>query len=147
MTPAQLTTFKAAINGDSNLTALLTAGDQGGIAAYYNTPSGAMVWKPVITIQLLNTAIVWSEFIVLTALKQNAYFAMTSTNIDATSANIRAGFSSVFGASTTLNNLTAIAQRQGTRFENLFASGNVVPNGLFGLNVQPQDIADALALG
>lgn len=141
---AQLQTFKAAINSDANITVSLASGDQGAIAAYYNGASTTNVWLPAIPVSVLNTAIVWSAFIALSVQTQNAYFALTQGGtVDATNANVRAGFSSIFGAGTqTLTNLTAIAQRLATRFENLFATTNVTT--VFGYTVTPADVAAAL---
>jgi hypothetical protein len=139
---SQLATFKAAINGDANLAAARAAGDQGAIAAYYNAAGSGSIWRPSINSAELNTAIVWSEFIALPVQTQNAYFALVQGGkIDATNANIRAGFSSIF-AGTTIGNLTALAARVPTRFEALFTTANVC--SCFGQTVTPADVAQAL---
>lgn len=141
MTPAQLTTFKAAILGDAALAAARTAGDQGAIAAYYNAAGTGTVWRPSISVAELNTAIVWSEFIALTQGQRDAYRALISGAIDATNANIRSGFGSIFGG-TSLTNLTALAQRVPTRFEALFTTAQV--SAVFGQVVAVADVAAAL---
>lgn len=142
MTPAQLATFKAAVLAEPALAALRTAGDQGGIAAYYNAQGASSVWRPVITIAELNTAIVWSEFIALTQGQRDAYMALISApSIDATKTNVRNGFASIFAA-TSLANLTALAQRLGTRFELLFTTAQV--SAVFGQVVSPADVAAAM---
>ncbi len=144
LTKTQLATFKAAIAADANVAADLAAGNLGAIAAYYNGASATQVWLPAIPVSVMNTAIVWSAFMALSVQAQNAYFALTANGVvDATSGNVRAGFASIFGAGTTLTNLTAIAQRIATIFENLFAVSNVTP--LFGYQVTPADVALALA--
>jgi hypothetical protein len=144
LTTAQLQTFKAAINSDPNLAAARAAGDQGAIAAYYNAAGTGNIWKPDIDVSTLNTAIVWAEFVALTVAKQNGYFAMTQGgNIDATSSNIRGGFTAVFGGTTSLTNLTALAQRVATRFEALFTTSQVC--SLYGYVVTVADVAAALA--
>lgn len=144
MTPAQLAIFKTAINGDGALATARAAGDHGAIAAYYNAAGSGTIWRPVITVAELNTAIVWSEFAALTVALQQTYLAMTQGgSIDATSANVRGGFTSVFASGTTSRtNLTNLAQRTQTRFEALFTTGQVCE--LFGKVVTPADVAEAL---
>lgn len=141
MTPAQLTALKTAINGDANLAAARTAGDMGTIAAYYNAPGTGMIWRPAISVGELNTAIVWSEFIALTQGQRDAYFAMIQASIDATNANVRSGFASIFSGQS-LTNLTALAQRTPTRFEALFTTAQV--STAFGQIVLVADVAAAL---
>lgn len=141
---AQLATFKAAIVADPNIAAELAALDDAAIAAYYNAPSSPAVslWRPNIPVAELNTAVDWSAFAGLTALKQNTYFAMTQPGfVDATAVNIRNGFGTVFGTSTTLTALTALAQRTATRFEALFTTANVC--ALFGIVVNAEDVRQA----
>jgi hypothetical protein len=142
MTPSQLSTFKTAITGDANVAAALAAGDHGAIAAYYNGAGAGTIWRPSIAVSELNTAIVWSEFVALTQGQRDAYFALTNgATIDATNANIRAGFSAIF-AGTSLTNLTALAKRVPTRFEALFATSQV--SQVFGQTVSVADVAAAL---
>jgi hypothetical protein len=145
LTAAQLAVFKAAILADANLAANRAAQAHGAIADYYaqNAASGT-IWRPIITVQELNTAIVWSEFSALTALLQNAYMALISPGyIDATSANVRGGFTTIFAAGTTSRtNLTNLAQRTPTRFEALFTTAQVC--SLFGYVPSVADVAQAL---
>lgn len=142
MNAAQLATFKVAINGDANLSAARAAGDQGAIAAYYNAAGTGTIWRPSISVGELNTAIVWSEFSAMTVGKQNAYLAMVLASVDATNANIRAGFASIFAGLTSLANLTALAQRVPTRYEALFTTAQVC--SVFGRQVSVADVAEAL---
>ncbi len=96
------------------------------LAEFYNSPTVNNIWKPDLKVSDLPPAIVMSAFIALTAVKQNGYFVLTQGEyVDATSSNVRAGFISIFGAGTTLNNLTALAQRFATNFEFLFTTSNV----------------------
>lgn len=145
MNATQLATLKAAIIADTNLAAFITANDDVSIAAYYNTAASPSVsiWNPNISVQELNTAIVWADFVGLTVQQQQAYLAMIAPGfIDATSTNIRAGFVSVFGApasSATTTNLLAIAERNATRFEALFTTNGVCE--LYGSVVTHDDIA------
>lgn len=145
LTTAQWQAWKAAILADAAINGQLS--DHGAVAAYYNAPhASATVWRPSISIVELNTAIVWSEFEALSAGKRDCYMAMTQAGfVDATSSNVRAGFSSIF-AGTSLSNLAALAKRPATRFENLFgvaASGSIV-TPVFGYVVQNHDVANVL---
>ena|SRR5437870_4654598 len=144
MLASNVAAFKAAILADVNLATQRAAGDHGAIAAYYNAPGTGLIWRPNITTDELNTAIIWSEFAGLTALLQNTYLAMIAgTSVDATKANIRGGFSTVFAGKTSLTNLNNLAQRVPTRFEQLFTTAQVSTEYATGVNVA--DVA--LALG
>lgn len=145
LTLAQLQAFKAVINAEPTLVAARGAGNHGAIAAFYNgNASSGTIWRPAITAKELNTAIVWAEFILLTAVVQNGYFALLQAGvIDATSSNVRAGFSTIFvAAPTSLANLTALAQRVPTVFEALFTTNSVC--SLFGYTVSVADVVSAL---
>ena len=143
LTIAQLETFATAINADSNLTNYIASQNAGYIANYYNGASATEIWNPSISIAQLNDAIVWSEFAGLTVALQNTYMAMTTgTSVDATNANIRNGFSTIFTGKTTLTNLIALAQRLATVFEALFTTANVC--SLYGYNVSVQDVIAAM---
>ena len=145
LTTAQLSTFKAAINADANLAAFRSTGDAYQIALYYNQPSSPVVsiWRPQISIKELNAAVVWSAYAALTVANQNAYMAMTQGGyVDATAANIRNGFSSIFGAGATLTALTALASINSTRLEALFTTSAVTT--VFGVRVTDSDVTAAL---
>lgn len=144
LSAGQLSVFKSAILGDGALSAARTAGDQGVIAGYYNASAGAgSIWRPSISASEMNTAIVWSEFITLSAVVQNGYFALIQGGvIDATNANVRAGFASIFSGKVSLTNLVALAARVPTRFEALFTTSNVC--SCFGQTVTVADVAQAL---
>lgn len=127
MTPSQLLIFKTAILADVSQAGNRTTGDHGAMAVYYNGADVGAIWRPNIGAAELNTAIVWSEFAALTSLLQNTYMSMIVTgSVDTTSANVRAGFATVFGAgSQSRTNLLALAQRAPTRFEQLFTTAQV----------------------
>ena len=144
LTPAQWQTFKADML--TNQAGNITAGDHGAISAYYNAAGTGNIWRPSIDIAELNTAIVWADFAGRTAAQRDTYLAMISPGfIDATSSNIRDGFTAVFGAgSPSLTQLAALAQRTPTRFEQLFTTNAV--SAVFGQSVSPTDVAYALSL-
>lgn len=129
MTPAQLATLKAGILADP--TAAAFSNDEPGnklLAGYLNTvPAAATaIWRPVIPVVEMSPAIDWSAYAVLTTAKQQTYLALTQGGvIDATSSAVRAAFTTIFGVGATLTALTALAQRNATRFEALFTAGGV----------------------
>lgn len=142
LTTAQLATFKAAILADTNMTVALAALDAATIAAYYNGAGSGTVWRPSISAAELNTAIVWSQFVALPVATQNGYFALIQgATVDATNANVRTGFGTIFTGQS-LTNLTALAQRVQTKFEALFTVSQVCP--LFGMQVSVTDVGAAL---
>jgi hypothetical protein len=147
LTSSQQATFKADIL--ANQAAEAAAQDIDAIVAYYNADSATSLWRPSISVDELNTAIVWAEFAGFTAVKQNCYLAMIQGKIDATKPNIRNGFSTIFSAqnSASLVNLTTLAKRIGTRFEVLFSTVDGAANvsSFFGAVVDRNDVINALA--
>lgn len=123
------------------------AGNTGAMAEWINGPTALDVWKPRVTITELLSAVVWADFIALPAEKRDAWFALTqggAEGVDATVESIRAGFVSIFGgASTTVANLVAVAQRKATRYESLYTTGGVCSE--FGVRVSNDDVIRALA--
>ena len=151
LTSVQALTLKTNINSAGNavsLGAFIAAQDYPSIAIFYNQLASPVVnlWRPHISVSELNTAIVWADFVALTIGKQNAYFAMTQDGwVDSTSANIRGGFTAIF-ANPSLANLTALAQRPGTRFEVLFSTvqGTASVSTVFGMLLSADDVQFAL---
>lgn len=146
MTPNQLTTFKTAILANAALASARAAGDHGAITAHYNANNGGAIWRPDLSTAELNTAIVWSEFAALTTGLQNTYLAVIAPGtVDATSANVRGAFTTVFAANTvSLANLVTLAQRQPTRFEALFTTAQV--STMYGQSVSVADVTAALGV-
>ena len=142
LTPAQQTALAAWVA--ANQAALGNNNGFPQIAAALNAATGTLIWRSDLTPALLNTAIVWSEWLLLTQAQRDAYAVLTNgATVDATNANIRTGFSTVLsGATQTLTNLTALAQRAATVFENLFVTGGV--STAFGIIVGPADVQAAL---
>jgi hypothetical protein len=149
LTPAQLATLKTAILAEPSLsTAVATADDQA-IANWFNEPSSpaVAVWKPVVDIQALNSAIAWADMVVLTQEKQLTYQSMIWANqVDMTDNQVRQGLKAVFGAaSTSYTAIVAIGQRTATRYEALFSSGaGPKVSTVFGEALTPQAVSTAL---
>lgn len=124
LTAAQNATLKSAMLGDANVTAIV--GQDQRVADYYNAASSpaVAVWRADVRLSEFVAAVVPSELVVLTAIKQYGLDFYTKAGVvDGSSANVRAAFNAIFGAGATLTALTALAQRTGTRLEALFSSG------------------------
>lgn len=120
----------AAIAGWYGLTA--TAGDAQPFADSLN------LWKPVVTITELNTAINWGQDPAgATAADQtNSWLRWQSmcwnSTLDLTDPQVRSGVADVWGSGSASNiavKAVGVGRRAGTRFELLFASVNRGPNG------------------
>jgi hypothetical protein len=148
LTTAQLATLKAAILADPTANAFPNTSDGDfACAAYLNAVPVAptQLWRPDVTQAEIAKNVLMSEFAGLTAIKQNGLLLITqSPFIDATNANIRAAFTTIFTSGTSLTNLTAVAQRPGTRFEVIFSSGGPpATSTMFNVQVSGQDVTTA----
>jgi hypothetical protein len=147
LTAAQSFTFRTAIKADTDPTIVTAyaANDFVTIATQYNLAASpqVLIWRPRIMTSELNNAIVWSEYLLLTDAQRQTYSAMIVVGwIDATNANIRGGFGSVFTGTTSLTNLTTLAQVPATKFQNLFTTAGVC--SLFGHLLDNQECYEAL---
>lgn len=150
MTNAQLTTLKTDIQARPNLWTngkpLLADAD---IAAFYNTLSAVNIWRPSVTVRELNSAIAWAAMVAITQEKQLTYQSMIWANeIDMTDNQVRNGVTAVFGAgSTSETGIMAVGKRVATFLEALFSggAGTTKVSTLFGVQLQSQDVTDALS--
>jgi hypothetical protein len=117
---------------------LVSAGNFAGVAAKLNTVGATNIFRNDVGVREVINAIVAADFAALTALqvaKLQMMFTGTVT-LDATSANTRSILAGIFsGMTNTVNALTALAQRPGSRAEVLWGAGTVV---------SWQDVAHAL---
>lgn len=143
LTPAQLSTFKAAILANPTAEPMFTAGNDSGVAAYYNAANSGFIWRPDLQPYDVARAVVWADYDALTATKKQTFEALLAIGaLDATVAGIRTGFATVFGnPSASLTALTAAAQKVPTRFESVFTASNVC--SLYGYQVTATDVAEA----
>lgn len=143
MTPAQRQALKADVLAKAG--ASFNVLDHGAVAAYYNASAAVgYYWRPSIGVAELNTAIVWSEFVALPVATQNAYLALTQGGtVDATNANVRSGFASIFAATVSLTNLVAISKARPTNLQSLFTAANIC--ALPGAALAAGDVALVLA--
>lgn len=143
LTTAQLATLKSDIA--ANFAAQVTAADWPTITAAYNAPSNPVVtiWRADIPTSEIVSGITFSELVALSAVKQfGLQVLMQPGTVDATSANVRAAFSAIFGASTTLTALSALAQRTATRLEALFTTAQV--SAVYGYALSANDVQKAM---
>lgn len=164
LTTAQLQTLKAHIAANTDTVGGVaikdlpaTADANFAIAAWYNQPATGTeqqafaaplsLWKPVVTIQELNTAVNWGQNPAgATAADQTntwlRWQSMCWSNaIDLTDAQVRSGVASVWGSGSNSNaNVKAVGvgRRLGTRAELVFAGPARGPNG------NPADADNAL---
>jgi hypothetical protein len=128
LTSAQLATLKADILADPVLAAKPNNSDAAvDIAAAYNAAASPayVVWRTDIAPREIVGAITSSEFVALTAIKQNGLIILLlAGTIDGSNANIRAAFTAIFTTGSSLTALTALAKRNATRAEKLFATGS-----------------------
>src|SRR5574337_2012440 len=125
LTASQLATLKTDISGQSTLTAAVAAKDWPTVAAFYAEASSPAVtiWRADVKPSEIVAAITYTELVALTSPKQFALQVLLQPGVvDATSANVRAAFSAIFGTSASLTALTALAERTATRLEALFTT-------------------------
>jgi hypothetical protein len=136
LTLAQLQALKADIAADPALASQpMNADGSFAIAELYNQPASPAfrVWRTNIPVSDLKQAAVWTEFIARSAGERDAWqfmlaggSAQSGSSINAADPNIRQGIQDIFsgpGGVGSRANLTAIAKRDATRAERLFATG------------------------
>jgi hypothetical protein len=150
MTTAQIATLKADILSRPNLWANGTQqiGNEE-VAAFYNSTASPVVnvWKPEVTVQELNSAIAWSDMVLLTQEKQLTYQSMIwNFKIDMTDAQVRSGIDTIFGnPSSSRTGILNVGKRSATYFEALFATGGATKiSSLFGYQLSPAEVSAAI---
>jgi len=130
LTTEQLQTLKADIAADETFAGIPHNSDGAWeIAAAYNLAAipAFVVWKTDVPTSLCKQAMLWTEYIARSAGERDAWqFMLSNGTINAADVNVRQGIADVFsgpGGATTRANLTAIAKRNATRAEKLFATG------------------------
>jgi hypothetical protein len=146
LTSAEAATLKT--NVQANFAELVAVSDWPAVANAYNLPSNPAVnlWRNDVSPTEIAATITMSAFTALTQQQQNGLLLLTQGQVDATSSNVRAAFSTIFGAGATLTALTALAQRVGTRAEVLFSSAAGAANvsTKFGQRLTADDVQRAM---
>lgn len=150
MTTSQLATLKADIFSRPNLWANGTQqiGNEE-VAAFYNSTASPVVnvWKPEVSVQELNSAIVWSDMVLLSQEKQLTYQSMIwNFKIDMTDPQVRSGIDAIFGSgSASKTGINNVGKRNATYLEALFATGGATKvSSLFGYKLSGDEVAAAL---
>jgi hypothetical protein len=156
MTPAQLSTLKAAILAETDpaFVAFRTVRNDDGMAAFYNTSVPAfIVWKSSVTKNEVGKAFVASAMAAITAGNNDklAAFAAYNETIYPSRADQRQFFDDIFSVAagaTTRAALLVLWKRSANRVEKLFATGtgsDASPGTLtFEGSISAQDVSDAL---
>lgn len=128
LTTAQMTALRALADADPTAVALMQAGDDIGLAAWFNTTTTCIVWRNDVSIAEANGVVVWNEVDGLTVGRARIWDWMRQLEIlDARNANIRDGLNNAFtgaGAAGTRTALLALIKRSGTRAEKQLSSGS-----------------------
>ena len=162
LTSAQKITLKAAIAAetDSTFAALRTAGNEQGMADWYNSLASPAFycWRTNVSrVEIYNTTSgegttwSWTFYKNQAAVEQNAWVQMfMGDQADFSQANLRAGIAVIFTSASAANatHALAIGKRQAQRGEKVFASGTgtLATPATFGWQgtISAQDISDAL---
>ena len=155
MTPAQLTLLKAAILAETSPTFIVfrTAGNETGMADWYNGASAFVVWRSAVSIGETGQVFNGSEWAAMTSANHTRlqtvaqYLASYRPGI----ADVRAMFNDIWsgaGGVLTRAALLVLWKRLALRGEKVFATGtgtDVAPGALvFEGQISAQDISDAL---
>ena len=154
LTPTQIQTLKAGIAANATAAAFPNTSDGNfACAAFLNgTASPTLaVWRPSVANSIILSQLVGTDVIAkVTTIGAQALLAalLTPPALDATQANVRGDFSTLFPSTTTLTNLTAISQRSATYLESFFAAGgppatcalDALGNSIFGQLVDYQTV-------
>lgn len=158
MTPAQLTTLKAAILAETApaFVALRTGNETGQMAEWFNVNSTFICWKPSVTIEQTGAVFNGGEWAGMTSANHTRLqtVAQYLSSYSPASAGIRAMFDNIWsgaGGALTRAALLALWKRPATRGEKVFATGtgtDASPGVLtFEGQISNSDIGDALARG
>jgi len=142
--------LRASITSNAAVSSQLAQADWPGIANFYNVTNAAILWRKDLSIQDFVGGFVWAEVSTFTSDQTQRLTILTQPPfVDATNANIRNGFASVFTASaapSTQAALLALAQRPATRFEALFttAAGLATVSSQYGVVLSNTDVQSAM---
>lgn len=150
-----ITVTRAAIlyNGQT-LLQWWNAGANSTLADFYNQEASptVLLWRPDVETQLLIDALVGTEYIAGTtasdvARRELLGLITRAARIDATKSQVRSNFSTAAGAaSATLTAWTALARKNATYLEALFAglpSGGASVTPVYGYQLTRADVAEA----
>jgi hypothetical protein len=155
LTAAQALALRASVkshNGDAVATAYANVAPQD-IANLYNSPASptGALWRSDIKPSELGAAVVGTDFQGLTVQQQNLMLLLVQLGtggLDATNANVRASFSTLFSGKVSLTNLIAVAQRNATAYEAisdfLTAAAPANVSSVYGYRLGAEEVRAAL---
>lgn len=137
LTPAQLSTLKAAALADQTAAGYISAGDDTGLQAWFNTTTTYVVWRSNLPTRDIydkisgeSTTWDWTTYIGnTTAAERDAWDAMTGVgNVNPSLQNVRDGWNKIFSGTGTAvvaqrTHLAAISKAFATKAEQILSSG------------------------
>lgn len=126
MTPTQLSTLKAAALADSTAMALINAGNDTGLAEWFNAPTSHIVWRSVLTPDQARAAIIHgaAQLDALTVGKRDSLFWLASGDLNVSDATVRAAIDDLCGTQTALKSaLVAAEKRTCSTAEKILSTG------------------------
>jgi hypothetical protein len=126
LTPAQLSTLKAAIIADPTAGPIRTAGDSVLLLAWCNEDSTKVVWRTAMTTGMSRIAIIngATQLDALTVGKRDSLLWLCQVDLNPTLPAVRAAIDDLCGTQNTLKSALQAAQKRfATRAEAVFATG------------------------
>lgn len=126
LTPAQRTTLHTLAAADPTASGYLANGQDNELAAWYNVGTGYIVWRGILTSEVMEAAIVSGAIQLdnLTVGKRDTLLWLASRDVDNT-ASLRTALDDLCGTQATLKAAVVAAEkRQATRAEQALATGS-----------------------
>lgn len=114
MKTAQLSALKALALADVTAAALLQAGNDTGLAEWFNQPTAHIVWRSVMTPDMSRAAILQgaTQLDSLTVGKRDSLFWLASGDLNVSDATVRAAIDDLCGTQNTLKAALLSAQKR-----------------------------------
>ena len=127
LTTSQLSTLKAVALADATASALIAAGNDTGLAEWFNAPTGHVVWRSSLTPDQSRAAIIQgaTQLDALTVGKRDSLFWLASGNLNVSDPSVRAAIDDLCGSQNTLKAaLLAAEKRTCTVAEKVLSTGS-----------------------
>ena len=114
MNTTQLSTLKALAIADPTANILFQAGNDTGLAEWFNTPTTHIVWRSVMTPDMSRAAILQgaTQLDSLTVGKRDSLFWLADGDLDVSNASVRAAIDDLCGTQNTLKAALLAAQKR-----------------------------------
>ena len=130
MTPTQLSALKVVALADATASALIAAGNDTGLAEWFNAPTSHVVWRSSLTPDQSRAAIIQgaAQLDALTVGKRDSLFWLASGNLNVSDASVRAAIDDLCGTQATLKaSLLAAQKRTCSVAEKVLSTGAGTP--------------------